>query len=187
MRCFSSGSPGPSLQKPGVGGVVDAADAVRRDAHQVLHIAPGGVGDRDHAVGARQSAAEAIAAHLHPKAVVRYFVNQVGHVVNGHHVGPDHQQGNAVQGNVNKVGGEAPQKQRKRHVVHVRMVVAPVNGSPEVLRKPGQSAHVARSAHQRVLVCGIDRRQRMHQAADVCADAEVPDAPGVNDDVQRHS
>ena len=41
-----------------------------------------------------------------------------------------------------------------------------------------------RAADQRVVVDRVDRAQRLHQAPDIRADSEVPDAAGIDDDVR---
>ena len=52
-------------EKTRIGRVVDARDAVGRDVQQVLDIALGGLGNRDHPAGARQAAAETEAPQMH--------------------------------------------------------------------------------------------------------------------------
>jgi hypothetical protein len=113
---------------------------------------------------------------------------EIGQVVYGYHVGLNHQQGDAVQRKVHQVGRESAQKHGKQHVVQMAFIFAGVDGGAEVLGQTRQVAHVFRPAHQGVAVGGIDRAQSLHQAADVCSDAEIADSPGIDDDVQgRHS
>ena len=78
------------------------------------------------------------------------------------------------------------QEQWKRQVIQSSAVAVGIDRRVEILRQPGERADIARAADQRVTVFMVDIAQRVDQAADICADAEVPDAPGVNGDVKRH-
>ena len=169
-----------------VGRVIDRADGVGRHAQMSLHVAPGGFGNRDHALGAQQAAPEAVAPQVHMKGGDALFVEQVRHVVDGHHVGPDHEQGDAVQRDVHQIGREAPQENREGHVIQVTVIVAGINGRAEIRGQAGQQRCFHGTADQGVLVHAIDGGQGMDQAADIGPDAEIADAPGVDDDVQAH-
>ncbi len=107
--------------------------------------------------------------------------------MNGHHVGLDHEQRNPVQGNVYQVGRKAAQKNGKSQVIEKILIAPRINGGVEILGQAGKRAHIGWGADQRVLVGSIDGRQRVHQASDIGADAEVPDAPGIDDDVEAHA
>ena len=113
-------------------------------------------------------------------------VEQVRHVVNGHHVGPRHEQRHPVEGNVRQVRRKPAQKQGEGDVIDEVGIAALVDRGVEVRRQAGQRADVLRRADQGVAIGPIDGPQGVRQTANVCADAEIPDAPGVDDDVQRH-
>src|ERR1019366_4249990 len=69
------------------------------------------------------------------------------------------------------------------HVIQRAVVVARVYRGMEILRQPGERAHVGRPADQGVLVGPVDAAQRLHQASDVGTDPEIPYAAGIDDDV----
>jgi hypothetical protein len=87
---------------------------------------------------------------------------------------------------VRQVRRKPAQKEGEGDVVEQVGIPAPVNRAAEVRRQAGQGADVLRRADQSVVIGRVYGAEGMHQAANVGADAEVPDAPGVDDDVQRH-
>src|SRR5579872_2155009 len=87
---------------------------------------------------------------------------------------------------MDQVGRKAMQKNRKDQVLERVLIRAPIQGRSEVLRQPGQRARIGRRADQSVLIAVVEHTQRMHEAADVCPNAEVADAARVDDDVTLH-
>ena len=75
--------------KIGIGRVVDGLDAARRNADQRLHIAPGGVGNGDHALPRWQAPPEPAPPDVIADAVA-VAIQQTADVVNGHDVGIGH-------------------------------------------------------------------------------------------------
>ena len=94
--------------------------------------------------------------------------------------------GNAGQRDMHQVGRQPAQKQGERYVIQRAVVAARVYGVVEVIRQPGESTHIGRSADQGILVGPVDAAERVHQASDVGADSEISYAAGIDDDV-RHS
>ena len=154
----------------------------------VLHIALGGLGDRDHAVGAHQAAAEAEAPQLHAEVrecssskkrfAMSWIVTTYGRIISS---------GTRFSGMCTR-SGESPRRNiGKRDVIEAAVIAARVDGGPEFSGSPA-SVRTSAGPLTRVYWLSVSMRaQRVDQASDVGADAEVPDAPGVDDDVQRHS
>src|SRR5262249_21976003 len=126
------------------------------------------------------------AAQLHAHVGLLLLVHQVGHIVNGDHVGPDHEKRYPVQRDVNQVGGKPSQIEGKRDVVESGGIAPRVDRGAEVLRQARQGPHVRRAADQRVLVGAVDLAECVYQAANIRTDAEVPYAAGIEYDVKRH-
>ena len=60
-------------------------------------------------------------------------------------------------------------------------------GDAEICAQPSDFAGVVGIRDERVLIFGIQRRQRPREVADIRADTEIADPPDVDDDMQRLS
>ena len=112
---------------------------------------------------------------------------QAGHIVHGHDIGFDHKQRDPVQRNVHQVRRKPMQENRKRRMIQKALIGARIRGVVKILRQAGQRAHIGRRIDQSISIGFVDLSQGVDQTSDVGADAEILNAPGIENDVQRHS
>src|SRR6478752_4163297 len=105
--------------------------------------------------------------------------------MNRDHVRPGHEKRSAIEWNMVHVGGESAQKKWEGDISGGAIVGRVVGCDCEMRRKAGEQRRVGGRCYQHVLVPLIYFCKRLDEVADVSADAEIANAPRVNDNLEH--